>query len=298
MKDDNQLTRVLIVDDEEAIAILLAEKLRAMDDDYIVETATHSDEVLEKVQQASYALVIADYMMPGLSGLDLVHILREISPVTRVVLMTAHPSSALRETVNYMGLGGYLNGYLEKPFSMEQVQAVIDRVLKDTEQGIDMPGGKILRESVGRTLSPAARQKLYKLLSELRANTKARCILLLNSNGYLLEVVGNTGQIDWSSVRTLVKADFTSSYHEGPNYNAYLHNLGNGMLLAVVLASKSKAGTVQFYTKQTTTKLMSILKQEDQSAEGEFDDRDAALEKLLSGDETSEESSEQKDIGI
>jgi hypothetical protein len=43
---------------------------------------------------------------------------------------------------------------------------------------------------------------------------------------------------------------------------------------------------------------MSILKQEDQIAEGEFDDRDAALEKLLSGDETSEESSEQKDIGI
>jgi len=273
MENDRQHKRVLIVDDEEAIAILIAEKLKAMGDEYIIDTANSCYGALEKVQEFSYALIIADYMMPVLSGLDLVQAIREVSPPTQTVLMTAHPSSALRETVNYMGLSGYLNGYLEKPFSMQEVQTVIERVLGNDEEASERASDRPSR-SVGRTLSPAAQQQLYKHLDELRASTTARCILLLDSNGYLLEAVGNTSNLNWSSIRTLVTTDFTSSYHEGPDYNAYLHNLGNGMLLAVVLASKSKAGAVQFYARQATSKLISILEQEE-------DDPDAALDELL-----------------
>jgi len=62
-------------------------------------------------------------MMPGMTGLELAQEVRRISPDTQVVLMTAHDTVGLRDTVEDMRLGGYVG----KPFSVPQIQRMVER---------------------------------------------------------------------------------------------------------------------------------------------------------------------------
>lgn len=257
MRDDKQFKRVLVVDDEVVITMMLARKLSKMGNEYIVDIATNCDEALAKIRQESYALVISDYKMPGLSGLDLVRAIHKLSPNTKTVLITAYPTGSLRETLNYMGLDGYLDGYLEKPCTMEQIQEVVERALGCAKQV--KRDGQIENDpyrSGERTVPPAVREHL----EELRLSTEARCILLLSSSGYPVEIVGHVGDLDISDVLASATTDFTSIYQEGIEYDFYLHNLNGELLLAVVLDANSKAGMVRFYTKPAAAQLIPLLK--------------------------------------
>jgi hypothetical protein len=82
--------------------------------------------------------------------------------------------------------------------------------------------------------------------------------------------------LDISSVSALVAANFIaaaelarllgnntsifkSSYHEGPDYNIYSHDINGHLLLAVIFGTESKPGAVWFYTKQAVTDLLPLV---------------------------------------
>lgn len=116
-----QPKRVLIVDDEPHVTMMLADSLEKLGEDYAVEMAHSGDEALTKVRQATYAVLITDYKMPGMNGLDLAQTVHRLSPETRIILMTAHGSDTLRDIVRQMEL----DGYLDKPFSVAQVRDLV-----------------------------------------------------------------------------------------------------------------------------------------------------------------------------
>jgi CheY-like chemotaxis protein len=116
-----QPKRVLIVDDESHVTTMLADSLEKLGEDFAIETAHSGDEALAKVQQATYAVLITDYKMPGMNGLDLAQMVHRLSPETRIILMTAYSSDKLRQAAGLMELDGYLN----KPFSVAQVRDLV-----------------------------------------------------------------------------------------------------------------------------------------------------------------------------
>jgi len=120
-----QTKRVLIVDDESNVTMALAANLEKLGDEYIFETASNGGEALTMIQENQYDLVITDYMMPGMNGLDLAQAIRERFPDTHVVLMTAYGTAGLRGTVQNL----QLDGYIDKPFSMEQIQELVKQVV-------------------------------------------------------------------------------------------------------------------------------------------------------------------------
>lgn len=259
MKSSDERNRILIVDDEEAMAMLLAERLKWISNDYIVETANTGEEALEKVIESSYTLVIADYKMPGLSGLDLAQALHKLTPETQVVLMTAYATAEIREAVNYMGLSGYLNGYLEKPFALEEVQEIVDRAIGETA-----PSETKIEDyhrSEERKLNSSTSANVRERLEQLLSTSGVWCVLLLSPSGYPVETVGDTSEIDVADVSKLASANFASSYHQGEDYNVYLHNLNDEFLLAVVFDATIKPGMVQFYTRQAASDLAPWLSQ-------------------------------------
>jgi two-component system, response regulator, stage 0 sporulation protein F len=296
---DMQSKRLLVVDDEPAVAMVLAENLEKVDDEYVVETAHSGDEALTKIEEGAYALVITDYKMPGMSGLDLVRAVHDVSPGTQVVLMTAYGSSDLRDTVDHLGL----SGYLDKPFTMEQIRGIVKRAIGRTAEAEGDPyrSGELSLEY------PVNEQ-----LEQLRLDTQARCVMLLSSSGYPVEVAGRTDDLSVANVSALVAANFMaaaelarllgtgsvfkSSYHEGTDYNIYSYDLGSDLLLAVITDSDCKAGTVWFYTKQTVSNLEPVLEQELAAPDGDrglngadlTEGLDKALDDLFneSGDES------------
>ena len=291
MRYNVQPTRVLIVDDEANVAVVLADSLEKLGEEFVFETAFSGDEALTKIKQGSYALVITDYKMPGMSGLDLAQAIRRLSPDTQVVLMTAYGTTELRDTAGYPEL----DGYIDKPFTMSQIREIVEHALKHATC-----------QDPYRSGARAVEQPAYEHLQALYANTGARCVLLLSSSGYPVETVGETDELNVSIVGSLVAANFAaaaelarqfgndsifkSSYHEGTDYNIYAYDVNGELLLAVVFDSESKPGVVWFYTKQTAATMAPLVVEQATALESIGDlaaAMDAELEQAFGGESKS-----------
>ena len=119
--------RILIVDDEEPICELLKRKFEALNSDYQVVITPDGLAALAQFQQPPFELVVTDYEMPGMNGLELARVIRRLSPATRIVLMTSYSLSQLNGSVELEDL----DGYVQKPFSVlrmfDVIEALVDR---------------------------------------------------------------------------------------------------------------------------------------------------------------------------
>jgi DNA-binding NtrC family response regulator len=115
---------VLIVDDEPEIRELLVEYFR----DRGFETATAGDgraaiAALER-DPARYRMVVTDLQMPGADGLAVLRAAKAANPSCYVLIITGYAS--LDSAIQAVRLGAY--DYLTKPFSMGQIDVIIQRV--------------------------------------------------------------------------------------------------------------------------------------------------------------------------
>ncbi len=119
---------ILVVDDEKNIRLTLRESLKAFDAQ--VDTAVNGEEALDMAAQQAYDLVLLDLKMPGMDGMEVLRRLRELSPGTAVVLLTAH--GTVETAVEAMKLGAV--DFLQKPFAPKEIRDVVTRVLGRQEQ--------------------------------------------------------------------------------------------------------------------------------------------------------------------
>ncbi len=115
--------RLLVVDDDVEMRALLADVLA--DHGYPVVEAANGAEALIRLRTESFAAIIMDKNMPGLSGLDLLPGLRTICPQTPVILITAFGDVATY--LDAMERGAF--AYLFKPFRMEELVQALERAL-------------------------------------------------------------------------------------------------------------------------------------------------------------------------
>ncbi len=257
---------VLIVDDAKDLLFLITHSVKRLGPEYEITTATSGQMALEKIQNQKFDLVLTDYMMGSMTGLDLAQEVKKISPETQVILMSAYDTKSLRQMVKDMDLTGYLG----KPFT-------IPKVLEIVEQAIAHTHPTSATTSVADTPEDTT-QKINKALKTLYHKTGAHYALLLDSRGHPVQVVGRTENATLSRIATFVAANFLavtelasllgdnssvfrSSYHEGSNYNIYAHDINGEYLLAVVFGTKDKPGTVWFYTKKAVEAIAPLLGQ-------------------------------------
>lgn len=117
-------TKVLIVDDEpgalESFRMILEIK------DFEVSTFSNGLEALATVEKNSFDIAFIDLKMPIIGGLDVLRKLKEISPATEAIIVTAYASE--ESQANAITLGAM--EYLRKPFLMEEVFSLCDRALR------------------------------------------------------------------------------------------------------------------------------------------------------------------------
>lgn len=121
-------TKILLADDEKELT--RAVKIILEHDNYSVDVVENGLEVLEKIKDVSYSLIILDIMMPHLDGIKTVKKMRELKNYTPVLFLTA--KTLVDDKVIGLDAGG--NDYLTKPFNKKELLARI-RVL--TRKSID-----------------------------------------------------------------------------------------------------------------------------------------------------------------
>ncbi|WP_148615934.1 response regulator transcription factor [Nocardioides rubriscoriae] len=121
--------RVLVVDDEPAIADLLHRTLRVAG--FATRTAASCGAAMASAAECPPELAILDVMLPDGTGFDLCHQLRETHPALAVVFLTAR--DALEDRLTGLNLGG--DDYITKPFSVAEVVARVNAVLRRSGAG-------------------------------------------------------------------------------------------------------------------------------------------------------------------
>ena len=114
---------VLVVDDEPQMLIAVRETLRRAG--YAVTTAGSGMEALNRMKEKFFALIVTDVRMPEVNGLNLLRRIKNLTPQTPVVLLTAY--GTVQNAVDAMREGAF--DYLLKPFSAEALENVVRRAL-------------------------------------------------------------------------------------------------------------------------------------------------------------------------
>jgi two-component system phosphate regulon response regulator PhoB len=117
---------ILIVEDEEPLALLLRYNLEA--EGYEVETVARGDEADTRLRERAPDLVILDWMLPGLSGIELCRRLRA-RPETKalpIIMLTARGE----ESERIRGLATGADDYIVKPFSVPELIARVRALLR------------------------------------------------------------------------------------------------------------------------------------------------------------------------
>jgi two-component system phosphate regulon response regulator PhoB len=118
--------RILIVEDEEPLAVLLRYNLER--EGYEVDTLARGDEADTRLREATPDLVVLDWMLPGLSGIELCRRLRA-RPETKalpIIMLTARGE----ESERIRGLATGADDYIVKPFSVPELIARVRALLR------------------------------------------------------------------------------------------------------------------------------------------------------------------------
>ncbi len=113
--------RVLVVDDEKEYANALGERLKVRNFDVTVSFS--GDDCLEKVKAYNYDVVILDVLMPGTDGIETLHEIKRLKPLTEVIMLTGH--ATVETAIEGMKSGAF--DFLMKPCETENMVGKIKK---------------------------------------------------------------------------------------------------------------------------------------------------------------------------
>ena len=116
--------KILVVDDEDIVRESLRDWLDGVG--YKVDIAESADKALRIIKQKKIKIMIADLIMPGMNGIELMKKAREIEPTISTVIITAH--GTIQTAITAIREGAY--DYVEKPFCPEKVELLIKNLVE------------------------------------------------------------------------------------------------------------------------------------------------------------------------
>jgi len=292
----NSAAQILVVDDNEMILHGIEQLLEMHG--YQVTSTTSGEEALAMLEAVAFDLVLTDLQMPGMDGLELLHAIKQRSPVTPVVMITAY---AVAENV-ILALRGGVSDFLPKPVKPQELLVIVERestrgrnarwelarqqqAAAQAEQAAvqveqaaaqDLAAMQAAAPAVlGRQLSALQMDEIDRILADLRLETQARCLLLVEGSGHVIDAKGVIEDINVSALAALVAGDFAATsgiatvigegdsfrlnYHEGSRYSVYQAHLTKDVFLLIVFGQEVKSGLVLYATRQALPHLQAIL---------------------------------------
>jgi CheY-like chemotaxis protein len=124
-KEENKPARILVVDDEDAIRMLISRTLSSSR--HTIDTTGDPEEVLQKLSSAEYDIVIMDIRMPGMNGMELYKSLKEKSPQLTAKFLFITGDTSDPNTTAFFNRNGL--SYVAKPFERQELKEKVRELL-------------------------------------------------------------------------------------------------------------------------------------------------------------------------
>lgn len=124
MPQERPGARLLVIDDERGLRDMFARVIGSLG--YQVVTAPNGEEGVALARAEPFDAVFCDIMMPGISGIEVMQILRREKPELPVVIMTGYPNAESEQDALALGAAAFM----AKPCTIEEIEAVIDKIVK------------------------------------------------------------------------------------------------------------------------------------------------------------------------
>lgn len=119
--------KILVVDDDKDMRDNIVEILA--DSDFEIAATEHGEGALERVKKDSFDLVLLDLLMPGISGMEVLPMIKRESPSTQVIMVTAF--STIDNAVEAMRKGA--DDYITKPFKINELRMTVRKCLEQAK---------------------------------------------------------------------------------------------------------------------------------------------------------------------
>jgi DNA-binding response OmpR family regulator len=216
--DNTEVMRILVVEDEERLARLISRVLA--EEGYAVETEANGRQALMRALADEYDLLIVDWMLPDLSGVQLVKRLRAAEVGTPAIMLTARDQ--VEDRVE--GLDAGADDYLPKPFAfpelLARVRALTRRPRGEEKDGTILGAGDVTLDPVrhvvrhrGETVDLTAKEfALLATLLQRPGQVFTRPVLLDTVWGASPEVYANVVDLYVSYLRKKLDGDSEASH--------------------------------------------------------------------------------------
>lgn len=173
--------RVLIVDDQKGLSRLLRSAIETLGHGLLVSEAPSGEEALLEARRTHFDLLIADFRLPGITGLELMKKFRTITPGGKVIIISGVAEPRMFREITEAAP----EAFFAKPLPMSDFLATVENCL-------GIPSTVVT--SVEKTIAPNPVQKnemnLGDSLISLRKNLNAQAVLLLDGEGGVVAAAG------------------------------------------------------------------------------------------------------------
>jgi DNA-binding NtrC family response regulator len=115
--------RILVVDDEEALRIVLSAELEG--EGYQVNNAADGQEAINILKRQEFDLILLDIKMPNVDGFEVLKFVKERLPKTKVIMLTGFAD--LKNAIESKKLGA--EDFISKPYDLVDLLTTVERVL-------------------------------------------------------------------------------------------------------------------------------------------------------------------------
>ncbi len=284
-----KIKRILIVDDETAILSVLKNSLKKLGDGFEVTTAIDGQTALEYLKQNPFDLVITDYKMIGMDGLELLEAVRSLQPDAFTILMTAYGNDAVEAETHRLNT----YSYLIKPVEIDQFRQIVKNALSEmatntigsdcSRKQSELEEYKRIETETKRekeifrqiTIYPAYAVAMDRILGNLIERCPAKYALVTGISGQLIAVHGDREQIDPVVLASLIAGDIAASQEvarvtgqyqrfqfvlrEGLAANTFITEVGEDIILFVQVIKDVPLGWARLVICEAGYQLVKIF---------------------------------------
>jgi len=171
--------RILIVEDQREVSRLLRSALETLEYELEVVEIPSGEEAILDSSRNKVDLLVSDYRLPGMSGIELMHKVQKNHPQAKIILVTGQTDPKIRKEV----AGAGADAFFLKPVPMADFLDAVERHLNLVETSLPPEPIAVDEAEIQRSLPD--------LLAGLRQELAATAVLLLNDNGRILARAGD-----------------------------------------------------------------------------------------------------------